>query len=63
MKRVKLKRLYGPSTHVCWTPDYTPKDKRKMVVLVEAAELEKLESRVIHLEKMMNDARTAVKEL
>lgn len=28
--------LYGPSTHVTWTPDHTPKDQRRQVVLVDA---------------------------
>lgn len=32
--------LYGPSTHICWTPDHTPREKRKQVVLIEAAALD-----------------------
>lgn len=28
--------LYGPATHVTWTPDHTPKEQRRQVVLVDA---------------------------
>ena len=38
-----IERLYGPHTHVCWTPDYTPREQREQVVLVRIADLERLE--------------------
>lgn len=32
----------GPSTHICWTPDGTPKNKQVPMVLIAAADYEKL---------------------
>lgn len=44
-----IKRLAGPGTHVCWTPDHTPESERKVVCLVEESELLALEREVIQL--------------
>ena len=38
-----IERLYGPHTHVCWTPDYTPPEQREQVVLVRLSDLERFE--------------------
>jgi hypothetical protein len=32
------KVLYGPRTHICWTPDHTPPEKRVPVVLISEAD-------------------------
>lgn len=39
----KVKRVLGPDTHVCYTPDNTPKDQRIQVSLVAELDLLKLE--------------------
>jgi len=38
MKKKTL-RLAGPHTHICWTPDGTPKHKRFLVSLVKEDDL------------------------
>lgn len=38
-----IKRLVGPKTHVCWTPDHTPVSQRERVSLVREDDLVKLD--------------------
>lgn len=42
----KVKRMLGPDTHVCFTPDNTPRDQRVQVSLVAEADLLKIERAV-----------------
>lgn len=39
-----INRLAGPKTHICWTPDHTPKEQRERVCLVREDELLKYEA-------------------
>ena len=39
-----IKRLSGPKTHICWTPDGTPPKDRKRVSLVLESDLVKMET-------------------
>lgn len=36
-----IKSLYGPNTHVCWTPDHTPKEDRVQVVLISKVDFDR----------------------
>lgn len=38
-----IKRLSGPNTHICWTPDAVPQSQRQVVVLVKESDLIELE--------------------
>lgn len=39
-----IKRLSGPKTHICWTPDNKPENKRILVSLVSEKDLTTLEA-------------------
>lgn len=41
---MKVKRLSGPNTHICWTPDAIPERKRELVSLAREADLLALEA-------------------
>lgn len=41
---MKVKRLSGPKTHICWTPDAIPERKRELVSLAREADLLALEA-------------------
>ena len=38
-----METLAGPSTHICWTPDSVPPEKREVVVLVRHSDWERAE--------------------
>lgn len=50
-----IQRLVGPQTHICWTPDGKPKERQELVVLVRAADLERIERRIARLEEENNE--------
>ena len=48
---MKIRRLAGPRTHICWTPDTVPEKKRKLVSLVLEADLQKSEGESARLRR------------